>query len=98
MTDILIPLPWAAVAPCSRVMLPSGRIVHVQYVLRPDSASSAAARTPILVGLRNEHGQDRAITVGPADLALTIVGEQDLAVAALRTAFPDVEFLREVRS
>ena len=87
MTDIPIPLPWAVVAPCSRVMLPSGRVVHVQHV-------TSAPNLPTLVGLRNDVGQDAKLIVGPDDLALTLVGPQDIAVRTLAAHFPGLTFLR----
>lgn len=73
----------------TRVVLPSGRIVHV--------ISTVALGPDLLVRLRDDTGRTRDINVNPDDFALLPTPDtEDAVVASLRERFPDVEFLRRI--
>ena len=80
---------YEKVPPNTRVVLSSGRIVHVTGVV--DLGAT------LLVGLRNSVGQARTITVSRGELALWApFDDTDLAVAVLATRFPTIEYVRSI--
>lgn len=77
-------LPWGELRAGHRVILESGRIVHV--LPRVDGL-------PGFVALRNEHGSTRGMQRDPADRVPVLAEQQDMAVAALAAAFGGIEYL-----
>lgn len=80
---------YLACPPNTRIVLASGRIVHVIAVV--DLGAH------LLVRLRDDIGRTRDITADRTDTVLWApFNAEDAAVAGLRRAFPTVEFLRSV--
>lgn len=86
----MIPLPWSRVPHNARVVLSSGRIVHlIESVPLPAGG--------ILVRLRDDLGRTRDVTMAPDTApALVLTEQEDMAVMMLAQHFPTVEFLRSV--
>lgn len=85
----MISVPWSQVPPGARVVLSSGRIVHVIAIV-PTPAG-------VLARLRDDLGRTRDVTM-TYDMApaLVLTEPQDIAVQVLAQSFPDLEFLRSV--
>jgi hypothetical protein len=86
---VIIAMRWSEVAGGMRVILSTGRIVHV------------LDRVPGLPGvamLRNAHGRTASATVDPGAVVPVVFDEQDVALAHLKTRFTRVEFIRELES
>lgn len=85
---VIIPMRWADVPGGVRVVLSSGRVAHVL---------DRIPGMPALVMLRNATGHTRGVQVDPNAVVPMIFDEQETAAAVLRTAFPSIEYLREVK-
>lgn len=86
---MIIATPWGCVPNGARVVLSTGRVVHVL---------PRVPGLPGVVGIRTDHGKSAVINVDPSMPVPQLIEQQDVAVATLREAFPDIEYLMEVRS
>jgi hypothetical protein len=87
----MIPTPWHEVPPNARVLLSSGRIVHViATVPLPDAA--------VLVRMREDSGRTKDVVIDDSIAAPAVVlnEPQDLIPIVLSARFPHVEFLRSL--
>jgi len=78
---------WSDAPGGVRVILPTGRVVHL------------LDRVPGLAGLamlRDARGRTAPLRVDPGATVPVLFEEPEAAVAALKTVFHDVEFIREV--
>jgi hypothetical protein len=84
---MIIPMRWCDVGGGMRVILSSGRTVHV------------LDRVPGLDGLvllRNGAGRTAPIQVDPQAVVPVVFDQQDAAIAVLKARFGRVEFIREL--
>lgn len=81
---MITPMPWASVPAGAKVILDSGRIVHVLNHI---------AGTPVVV-LRDDFGRTRLHSPDPAQVVPVVFDEELEALASLRVVFPSTEFLR----
>lgn len=80
---------YAELKPNARIVLSSGRVVHV--------IATVPLGRELLVRLRDNHGSTRDITVDPNEFALLATPDiEDTIVASLRERFAHVEFLRRI--
>jgi len=83
---MIVPVPWRDVRPHQRVILESGRVVHVM----PGVAGVPEARV-----LRAANGATRVVRVDPLTVVPVVVEQRDVAVALLASAFNNIEYLRD---
>lgn len=84
---MILPVRWHDVRGGMRVILSSGRVVHV---------CERIEAMPELAMLRNAHGRTAAIRVDPQAVVPVVFDTRDAVVASLRVRFPKVEFIREL--
>jgi hypothetical protein len=84
---VIIPMRWCDAPGGVRVILPTGRTV---YLL------DRSPGLPSLAMLRDGRGRTAALRVDPGAVVPVVFEECEAAVIALKTAFGQVEFLREV--
>lgn len=85
---MILPVRWHDVRGGMRVILSSGRVVHV---------CERIEAMPELAMLRNAHGRTAAIRVDPQAVVPVVFDERDAALATLKMAFPKIEYVREAR-
>ena len=83
---MILPMAWRDVRAHQRVILPTGRVVHVL---------PRVPGMPEAVGLRAAGGQTRLTRVNPDEIVPVVVERRDMTVAILAAVFPGLEYLGE---
>jgi hypothetical protein len=88
---VVIPTPWHEVPPNARVLLGSGRIVHVIATVPLQDGA-------VLVRMRDDNGRTRDVVIDDsiAAPAVVLAEPEDLIPIMLSARFPNVEFLRSL--
>lgn len=84
---VIIPMRWSEVAGGMRVILSTGRTVHVL---------DRTPGLPDLAMLRNAAGRTAPIRVDPGAVVPVLFDDYDVAAGVLRTVFAQTEFIREL--